>query len=140
LEVHASYIDSLRTATSQQMTFNAGAVDDAALLKLPPIRAGVLKVSTPLTVEITVATDVSIGNAPDSDISYGVSDGTKFIGFEAPDKGHYGNIAPCYGVEGVSGATISSRHYNPSTPKPSDSFYPGQFVFTVALGHLLHCA
>ena len=122
------------------MTFNAGAVDDAALLKLSPIRAGVLKVSTPLTVEITVATDVSIGNAPDSDISYGVSDGTKFIGFEAPDKGHYGNIAPCYGVEGVSGATISSRHYKPSTPKPSDSFYPGQFVFTVALGHLLHCA
>ena len=87
LEAHASYIDSSRTATAKQLTFNACAVQNAALLKVPMIHAGVLKVGTPLTVEITVAHDVSIGKVPDSDIRYGVSDGTRFIGFQTCDKG-----------------------------------------------------
>ena len=122
LEAHASYIDSSRISTAQQLTFNANAVDNAALLKVTMIPAGVLKVSSPLTVEITVAHDVSIGNVPDSDIRYGVSDGPKFVGFETCDKGNYGSHAPCYGMEGMSGATVSSIQHNPVTPKPSDSF------------------
>jgi len=134
LEAHASFIDSSRTSTGKQLTFNAGAVDHAALLKVPMIPAGVLKVSTSLTIQITVAHDISIGGHPnDSDIRYGVSDGTKFVGFETCDKGNYGSNAPCYGSEGVSGAILSSLKYNPVTPKPSDSFYPGQYVFTFKL-------
>jgi len=133
LEAHASYIDSSRASTAQQLTFNAGAVDNAALLKVPMIPAGVLKISAPLTVEITVANDVSIGKTADSDIAYGVSDGSKFIGFHTPDKLNYGTHAPCYGYEGMSGARLSSIQYNPVTPKPSDSFYPGQYVFTLKL-------
>jgi len=98
------------------------------------ISAGVLKVSTPLAVEITVANDVSIGNTADSDMRYGVSDGTRFIGFEVLDKGNFGKYAPWYGVEGLSGATLSSIQFNSAvTPRPSDSFYPGQFVFTFKL-------
>ena len=134
LEAHASYIDSSRTSTPQQLTFNAGAANHAALLKVPMISAGVLKVSTPLAVEITVANDVSIGNTADSDMRYGVSDGTRFIGFEVLDKGNFGKYAPWYGVEGLSGATLSSIQFNSAvTPRPSDSFYPGQFVFTFKL-------
>ena len=109
LEAHASYIDSSRTSTAQQLTFNGNAIENAALLKAPMIPAGVLKVSTPLTVEITVANDVSIGSAVDSDIAYGVSDGTTFIGFHTPDKGNYDDVAPCFGVEGVSGARATLR-------------------------------
>ena len=97
------------------------------------IPAGVVRDSTPLTVEITVVHDVSIGQGTDSDIRYGVSDGTKFIGFETNDKGNYGNSSPCYGLEGVSGSTVSSTRHESVTPKPSDSFYPGQFVFTLKL-------
>jgi len=72
LEAHASYIDSSRTVTADQLTFNAGSIRNAALLKVPMIAAGVCKDSTPLTVEITVANNVSIGQGPDSDIRYGV--------------------------------------------------------------------
>ena len=36
-------------------------------------------------------------------------------------------------MEGKSGSTISSMRHNSITPKPSDSFYPGQFVFTLKL-------
>ena len=133
LEAHASYIDSSRTITADQLTFNAGSVNNAALLKVPMMPAGVVRDSMLLTVDIIVAHDVSIGQGTDSEIRYGVSDGTRFIGFEACDKGSYGSNSPCYGIEGVSGSTLTSRRYESVTPRPSDSFYPGQFVFTLKL-------
>ena len=133
LEAHASYIDSSRTVTAKQLTFNSGSVDHAALLKVTIISAGVLKDSTPLTVDISVAHDVSIGKAEDSDIRYGVSDGTRFIGFETCDKLNYGNNAPCFGVEGKPGSTLTSIQHDSATPKPNDTFYPGRYLFTVKL-------
>ena len=133
LETHASYINSDRSTSASQITFNAGSTAYAALLKIPLIAAGVLTDATPLTVEITVANDVSIGTSHDSDISYGVSDGSKFVGWLTVDKRNYGTYSPCYGMEGASGVTLSSRRFDPITPKPSDSFYPGQFVFTFRL-------
>ena len=134
LETHASYIDSSRTSTADQITFNAVSIRDVALLKVPMIPAGVLGLSTPLTVEITVANDVSIGKTIDSDVRYGVSDGGKFVGFQVPDKANYPSSSPCYGVEGSSGTTLTGiRLISYSSPKPSDSFYPGQFVFTLKL-------
>ena len=133
LEAHASYIDTSRTVTAQQLTLNAGSVTNAALLKVPMIPAGFLKPNTPLTVEIIVAHDINIGKVYDSDIRYGISDGTNFIGFETCDRGNYGSNAPCYKLEGSSGPQLSSLIHGPVTPKPSDSFYPGQFVFTLKL-------
>jgi len=133
LEAHASYIDSQRTLTAEQLTFNAGSVDNAALIKVPMIPAGVITDSTPMTLEITIGEDLSIGNVADSDVRIGVSDGTNFIGFEVPDKLNYGTKAPCYGVEGKSGATLSSIQTNSVTAKPSDSFYPGEFTFTLKM-------
>ncbi|KAL9962376.1 hypothetical protein ACROYT_G031472 [Oculina patagonica] len=133
LEAHASYIDSSRSVTSKQLTFNAGSVDHAALLKVLMIPACVLKDSTPLTVDIIVAHDVSIGKTTDSDIRYGVSDGTRFIGFGTCDKGNYGTHAPCWGLEAMSGSTITPIQYDSITPKLTDSFYPGQYVFTLKL-------
>ena len=133
LETHASYINSDRSTSASQITFNAGSTANAALLKIPLIAAGVLTDATPLTVEITVANDVSIGTSHDSDIGYGVSDGSKFVGWQTVDKKNYGTYSPCYGMEGASGVTLSSLRFDLITPKPSDSFYPGQFVFTLRL-------
>ena len=96
------------------------------------ITAGAMTDSTPMALEITVREDLIIGNVADSDVRIGVSDGTNFIGFEVPDKLDYGTKAPCYGVEGMSGATLSSIQSNSATPKPSDSFYPGEFAFTLS--------
>ena len=134
LEAHASYIDTSRSVTAQQLTFNAGSVTYAALLKVLMIPAGFLKPNTPLTVEIIVAHDVNIGKVYDSDINYGISNGTNFIGFVTVDKGNYGVVAPCSAIEGVSSTTLSSLMYGPRTPKVrSGSFYPGQFVLTLKL-------
>ena len=72
--------------TTNQITFNAGSLDYAAVLRLPLVAAGVLSGETPLTVEITVSNEVSIGESVDSDPFYGLSDGTSFIGFGTVDR------------------------------------------------------
>lgn len=139
LEAHSSYIDSKRTTAADQITFKAGSVEDAALLKVPLVTSGVLADETPLTIEITVANDVSIGQGGDSDIRYGVSDGANFIGFETMDKGNYRGSAPCYGAEGQSGVTLNVKaRFNRFSPIPwaIANFYPGQFVFTLKLDRL----
>ena len=135
LEAHASYMDSARSKTTEQLKFNAGSsVTYPALLKVPMIPAGWLQYSAPLTVKIVVSHDVSIGTSYDGDISYGVSDGVSFVGFDMHDKGEYGSYAPCFGYEGTSGTILTRRKYiNSSSPKPKDSFYPGRFVITLKL-------
>lgn len=134
LETHASYIDNSRTSTTDQVTFNAGSVAQRALLKVPLIPPGALRSSTPLTIEITVANDASIGQVVDSDTRYGVSDGARFIGFQTRDRTNYINMYPCYGLEGVPGQTLSSHQYiSQATNKPGHSKYPGRFVFNIKL-------
>ena len=134
LKEHASYLDSSATVTGGELKINAFQPPYAAIIKVPLIPAGVFQDTCPLTVEITVAHNVDIGNNGESDITYGVSDGTRFVGFQTPDRGNYGTHAPCYGMEGLSGEALSSRQRDAVTPKPSDgSVYPGQFVFTFKL-------
>ena len=130
LEAHASYIDSSHSKTKEQLTFNANSVENSALLKVPMIPAGVLHYSAPLTVKIVVSHDVSIGTNDDSDIVYGVSDGIRFVGFAMYDQG---SSAPCYVIEGSSGTIFTDAKYPSNSQTTSDSFYPGQFVFTLKL-------
>ena len=136
LEAHASYIDSSRSVTAEQLTFNAGGSVNQALLNVPVIPDGMLQYSSPLTIKIVVSHDVSIGTNHDSDITYGVSDGVSFVGFKTVDKHNYkgDNLAPCYGHEGTSGSTkTGTRSISPNSPRPSDTQYPGQFVITLKL-------
>ena len=106
LVAHASYISIYRLNTTEQLTFIAGPKElNAALLKVLIIPANVLENSTQLTVKIVVGNDVDIGTKEDSDIRYGVSDGTSFIGFVTMDKNNYNVKAPCFGNQGTSGTS-----------------------------------
>ena len=134
LEAHASYMDSAHSKTTEQLTFNAGSASYPALLNVPMIPAGSLQYSTPLTVKIVVSHDVSIGARQDSDIFYGVSDGRSVVGIITRDKSTYTSSAPCHGFEGTSGTTLMGNKWiSPSSPRPSDTHYPGQFVITLKL-------
>ena len=143
LEMYASYIDSSRVLTASQLTFNAGNVKNAALLKIPMIPAGTLRDSMPLTIEITVAHDVSIGQGTDSDITYGVSDGTRIIGFTTWDKLNFNDRSPCVGVEGDSGSTFKGIRFESLTPKASERWgscytaHDGGFVRTAGFNNRL---
>ena len=135
LESHASFIDSYRSNTTEQLAFNAGSLDGAALLKVPIIPAYILENSSLVTLKIVASLDDNIGKNEDSDPRFGVSDGVSFVGFETVDKRTYPHgYAPCFGVEGDSGSSLTERReISKSFPKPNDSFYPGQFVITIKL-------
>ena len=135
LETNAANISSHRSTTTHQMTFNAGSKEFELLLRVALVAPGVLVDGTPMTVEITVANDVSIGETIDSDPNYGLSDGTNFIGFETVDQDNYPSLAPCFGSQASSGETKTSDEYLEwmTALVPTDSFFPDQFVFTLAL-------
>ena len=135
LESHASFIDSYRSNTTEQLAFNAGSLDGAALLKVPIIPANILEDSSLVTLKIVASLDDNIGKNEDSDPTFGVSDGVSFVGFETVDKRTYPHgYAPCFGVEGDSGSSLTERReISKSFPKPNDSFYHGQFVITIKL-------
>lgn len=73
------------------------------------VAAGVLSDETPMIIEMIVAHDVSIEQSTESDLNYGVSDGTSFAGFRTPDENGYGNRAPCFGVQASSGANLTNH-------------------------------
>jgi len=134
LREHASYISSNHNIANDQITFSEGSIMDEALLKVPLVAAGVLEDGTTLTIEIAVANDVTIGQTKDSDIRYGVSDGTNFIGFETVDKFNYGSSSPCFGAEGKSGEILTEIQRlgrEGFITLPNEKFYPDQFVFTL---------
>ena len=53
----------------------------------------------------------------DSDPSFVVSDGSRFIGAITADKGNYGSYAPCYGIEGGSGPTMNTQRTGVHLPQ-----------------------
>lgn len=131
LKEHASYISSNHNIANDQITFSEGSIMNEALLKVPLVAAGVLEDGTTLTIEIAVANDVTVGQTKDSDIRYGVSDGTNFIGFGTVDKLNYGSWSPCFGAEGQSGETLTEIQNLGFITLPNEKFYPDQFVFTL---------
>lgn len=66
--------------------------------------AGVLLDETPLTVTITVASDVSIGESSEGNIDYSLSDGTNLVGFETCDQWNKG-IVSCLEIKATSGTS-----------------------------------
>ena len=69
----------------------------------------------------------------DSDPSFVVSDGSRFIGALIVDKNHYQSSGPCFGTEGVSGPTMNNRRIDVGLPKPSEKYYPGRFEIQLSL-------
>lgn len=59
---------------------------------MPLVAAGELSDDTLLTIEITVANDVNIGEAIESDIIYGVPVETNLIGIETYDSSWKWNL------------------------------------------------
>ena len=134
LKAHASYIDSYHSISADQITFFKDSLQNAMLLKVPLVAAGVLSDETPLTIEMTVANDVSIAQSSDSDPNYGVSDGTSFVGFRTLDEYNYGTRAPCFGVQASSGAILTNQSsIQANRPIVRNVSFPDKFVFTLKL-------
>ena len=85
-----------------------------------------------LVIKMAVGLETKYGQG-DSDPSFVVSDGSRFIGAITADKNNYPGRAPCRGIEGGSGPTITERHQDPKLPSPSEKYYPGRFEIQLSL-------
>ena len=84
-----------------------------------------------LVIKMAVGLETKYGQG-ESDPSFVVSDGSRFIGALTLDKNNYPSSAPCFGVEGASGPT-TSRRTDVTLPKPSEKYYPGRFEIQLSL-------
>ena len=135
LKAHASYIDSSHSIASDQITFNKGS--SSVILKVPLVPSGVLSDESPLTVEITVANNVSLDqSAADHGFNtrYGLSDRTNFVGFKTVEQVKYDKKAPCFGIEGSAGEELTGiTRIDEKVHLAGNMSFPEQFVFSLKL-------
>ena len=98
---------------------------------VPLIQPAVTSANAKLFIKMNVGLETTFG-ARDSDPSFVISDGSRFIGVLTLDKNNYKNCAPCLGSEGASGRTMIYVH-DACLPKPSESYYPGRFEIQLSL-------
>ncbi|KAL9987405.1 hypothetical protein ACROYT_G001706 [Oculina patagonica] len=127
----ASFIHHHNSITPRLLTFLSAPSLLYRLMIVPLIPPGVTDTNANLVVKMAVGLEIKFG-AADSDPSFVVSDGHHFIGMETNDKTNYAASAPCRGVEGPSGKTMT-RHLDAALPKPSESRYPGKFEIQLSL-------
>jgi len=99
---------------------------------VPLIPPGVIGKNAKLVVKMAVGLETKFGQG-DSDPSFVISDGDRFVGMLTLDKNNYPSSAPCFGIEGSSGNTMTHRHTDATLPKPSETYYPGRFEFQLSL-------
>ena len=99
---------------------------------VPLIQPAVTTANANLVIKMNVGLETTFG-AGDSDPSFVISDGSRCIGMFTYDKNNYKDSAPCRGIEGASGPTMSHHRTDAYLPKPSESYYPGRFEIQLSL-------
>ena len=127
----ASFIHHHNTLTPRLLTFLSAPSNYYRLMIVPLIPPGVMANNAKLVVKMAVALETKFGQG-ESDPSFVISDGHRFVGMLTMDKGNYPSTAPCRGIEGSSGDTMT-RHTDKDLPKPSESYYAGRFEIQLSL-------
>ena len=127
----ATFIHRHNTLTPRLLAFLSAPSTFYRLMIVPLIPPGGIGKNAKLVVKMAVGVETKFGSA-DSDPSFGISDGDRFIGMHTLDKNNYASYAPCRGIEGPSGKTLA-RHTDAPLPKPSESYCPGRFEIQLSL-------
>ena len=102
------------------------------------IAPNILTATDSVSVTLTIAMDTAFADSGDHDPTFGISDGTSFVGYYLVDKDSYGHAVPCYSHEGDiidntlhnrisdhTGKTVNSRHFSSMATiqiKPNDQW------------------
>ena len=95
------------------------------LIQAELIAPNILTATDSVVVTLTIAMDTVLADSADHDPTFGISDGTSFVGFVVVDKNNYKSDVPCYNQEGdikddilqnliydPTGVKVNSRHYS----------------------------
>ena len=88
------------TVYPEYLEIPAGKISHERLIQAELIAPDILTTTDSVVVKLTIAMDTVLADSSDHDPIFGISDGTSFIGFQAVDKGNYGDHSPCYNIEG----------------------------------------
>lgn len=127
----ATFIHHHNSITPRLLTLLSAPSNYYRLMIVPLIPPGVIDTDAKLVVKMAVGLETKFGQG-ESDPSFVVSDGNRFIGAFTLDKNNFASSAPCIGIEAASGATMK-RHVDTWLPKPSESYYPGRFEIQLSL-------
>ena len=128
----ATFIHHHSTLIPRLLTFLSAPSTYYRLMIVPLIPPGVIGKNAKLVVKMAVGLETKFGQG-DSDPSFVISDGDHFVGMLTLDKNNYPSSAPCFGIEGSSGNTMTHRHRDATLPKPSETYYPGRFEIQLSL-------
>ena len=127
----ATFIHHHNSITPRLLTFLSAPSSYYRLMIVPLIPPGVIHTNAKLVVKMAVGLETTFGQG-ESDPSFVISDGRRFIGMLTVDKNNYASSAPCFGIEASSGETMT-RHTDAALPKTSESYYPGRFEIQLSL-------
>ena len=127
----AAFIHHHNSQTPRLLTFLSAPSNYYRLMIVPLIPPGVISKNAKLVVKMAIGLETKFGLG-ESDPSFVISDGHHFVGMITRDKNNYPSAAPCFGIEGASGKTMT-RHTDTDLPKPSESYYPGRFEIQLSL-------
>ena len=127
----ATFIHHHNSITPRLLTFLSAPSNYYRLMIVPLIPPGVIHTNANLVVKMAVGLETTFGQG-ESDPSFVISDGHRFVGMLTLDKNNYPSSAPCIGIDGPSGKT-TTRRTDAALPKPSESYYPGRFEIQLSL-------
>ena len=106
-----STINKPFTVHSKYLEIPAGKAGFERLIQAELIAPNTLTTTDDVVVTLTIAMDTVLADSNDHDPTFGISDGTSFIGFRTVDKDNYHNHSPCFYTEGVQQIQILSIGY-----------------------------
>lgn len=128
----ATFIHRHHSLTSRLLTFLSAPKNYYRLMTVPLLAPKVTTANANLVIKMAVGLETKYGQG-ESDPSFVVSDGDRFIGAITLDKNNYPSAAPCFGIEGDSGPIMMNRVTDASLPKPAKAYYPGRFDIQLSL-------
>ena len=87
------------TVYPKYLEISTGALNER-VIQAELIAPNVLTATDSIAVTLTVAMDTTFADSGDHDPTFGISDGTSFVGYYVVDKGNYASQVPCYKHEG----------------------------------------
>ena len=120
------------TVHSNYLEIPAGKTKFERLIQAELIAPNTLTTSDDVVITLTIAMDTALADRSDHDPTFGISDGTSFIGFQAVDKGNYGDHSPCYNVEGdATNTNLINRVRDITSPKVNSRHYSSEITIQI---------
>ena len=120
------------TVHSKYLEIPAGKKGFERLIQAELIAPNTLKTTDDVVVTLTIAMDTALADSNDHDPTFGISDGTSFIGFQVVDKDNYPSHSPCYNIEGdVTNTNLINRVRDITSPKVNSRYYSSEIIIQI---------